>query len=233
MKKILILKASEDIESAEISNISSQIEMYGIESDIYTVSSYSELYGVLFRDISYDYIYLASHGCETHWGNVSGTVEITWMQFASLVCASSVAKPGTIFLHSCCRGGISQVAWQMFACCPSIEFVCGPRHNISPVDLITSFNLFLYNVEVRQIDPVRSAEKVLIATDIRLLCSDRVEAATETGYVNYCSMIEKTIDSAFEEINYFETANQYVEKPASLEPLRPSSDNRDVILPQS
>ncbi len=159
------------------------------------------MYNTLYSGIKYDYIYLASHGCETHWGNISGTVNINWISFAALVCSSQVAKPGAIFLHSCCRGGLSQVAYQMFACCPKIEFVCGPRHDIYPVDLVISFNLFLYNIEVKRIDPVRSAEKVLTATDIRLLCSDRIETNSKADYISYCASIEPQIDNAFAEVN--------------------------------
>lgn len=110
---MLILQASGDIQKAEIMNIVSQIAMYEIEAEMRTVSSYDDLYNTLNSGTKYDYIYLASHGCETHWGNISGTVNVNWTSFAALVCTSGVAKPGAIFLHSCCRGELSQVAYQI------------------------------------------------------------------------------------------------------------------------
>jgi hypothetical protein len=96
----------------------------------------------------------------------------------------------------------------MFACCNSIEYVCGPRHNVLPVDLITVFNLFLYNLEVKRIDPVRAAEKVLAATDIRLACYDRVETCTEPAYISHKAEIETQISDAFDFIIYNAETNK-------------------------
>lgn len=204
MKEMLILKASEDIKDVEIDNIASQAKMYNIQCYIFKIDSYQKLYETLFTPQKYDYIYLATHGCETSWGNISGTVNITWLNFAAMICGSHVAKEGAIVFHSCCRGGLNQVAWQMFACCPKIEFVCGPRHNLYSVDLITSFNLFLYFIEIKNIDPVRSAEKVLNATDVRLVCYDRLETCVDLSYTNHCLLIDKEIQKSFKKVVDFE-----------------------------
>ncbi|MBL7933283.1 MAG: hypothetical protein JNL60_15360 [Bacteroidia bacterium] len=150
--------------------------MCRIESEIVKVTDYEALYNALHSGKSYDYIYLATHGREISFGNISGTLDITWLQFAALVCHGEVSKPGCIFLHSCCRGGNEKVAWDMFACCEKIEFVCGPRQKLLPVELVMAFNIFLFNVEVRRTDPVRAAEKVLDATDTRLVCYDRADS---------------------------------------------------------
>lgn len=197
---MLVIKAGNDIADAEIANVVSQLKLYNIEATQNEINSYDSLYKVLHQGNTYDYIYLATHGCETSWGDISGSVSITWIQFAALICSSGVANPGAIFMHSCCRGGLSQVAWQMFACCEKIEFVCGPRNNVYSVDLITAFNLFLYNIEVKRIDPVRAAEKVLLATDIRLVCFDRVETIVEQAYSAHCKVIKEDVDKAFDEI---------------------------------
>ena len=197
MKKMLILVASEDINEAEVKNISSQIEMYGIESDRFDIKSEQDLFDALTNGNDYEYIYLATHGCDTNFGCISGALDITWIQFAALVCTSGCNKEGTIFLHSCCRGGLNQVAWKMFNCCGHIEFVCGPRNNIEPVDLITAFNLFLYHLEVRKLDPVVAAEKVRSALDIRLVCHDRMETEVEPAYTAHCELIKDEVDKAF------------------------------------
>lgn len=204
MKEMLILKASEDISNSEIENVASQSSLYGIKTEIVTVDSLKSLVMALNTDKKFDYIYLATHGCESYWGDISGSVKVGWVPFAALICSSSIANPGAVFLHSCCRGGLSQVAYQMFACCPSIEFVCGPRHNVTSVDLITVFNLFLYNIETKHIDPVRAAEKVLAATDIRLACYDRIETCCESPFLSHKSQIEGQIESAFANISYDE-----------------------------
>ncbi len=194
---MLILNASDDIALEEINNIASQISLYKIKPIIRKVTSFDTLFDALYTHEKFDYIYLATHGCDTSFGNISGTVLISWVTFAAMICRSDVANEGAIFLHSCCRGGLNQVAYQMFGCCGTIEFVCGPRHDVFPVDLITAFNLFLYNIEVKKIDPVRSAEKVLVATDIRLVCFDKLETCVDYSYTSHCVSVEKDIDEAF------------------------------------
>jgi hypothetical protein len=197
MKKLLALVASEDIEEAEVINITSQIELYGISSDRFDIKSKEDLTNALYNGSKYDYIYLATHGCDTTFGNVSDSLVVTWIEFAAMICKSECNKDGTIFLHSCCRGGLNQVAWKMFICCNQIEFVCGPRNNISPLDLITAFNLFLFHVEVRKLDPVVAADKVRLAIDVRLVCYDRLDTEVEPAYLNHCKLIEKEVEEAF------------------------------------
>lgn len=199
-KTLLALKASEDISDFEIANIVSQISMYGIKSETAFIDSYDTLYKTLHSGKQYDYIYLATHGCETSWGNISGSLSVTWIEFAAMVCHSGVTKPGSIFLHSCCRGGLNKVAWEMFACCDKIQFICGPRQSLYPVDIITAFNIFLYNVEVKRTDPVIAAEKVLHATDIRLVCFDRLETTSGVDYHHHCNLVTDEIKAAFEKV---------------------------------
>lgn len=200
MKKLLVLKASEDIKKAEIDNIVNQIKLYDIESDVFEITSFENLQKALRNGEKYDYVYLATHGCDTNFGNISGSLSVTWIQFAALICASECNKPGSIFLHSCCRGGLNQVAWKMFRCCDNIEFICGPRNNISPVDLVISFNLFLFHREVRNLDPVVCADKVRQAVDIRLVCYDRLDIEVEPAYMQHCELIDNEIIEAFKGI---------------------------------
>ena len=47
MKRLLVLKASEDINKAEIDNIVNQIALYEIESDIYEIASLEHLKNAL------------------------------------------------------------------------------------------------------------------------------------------------------------------------------------------
>jgi len=204
MKTMLVLKASEDVSSAEIDNVVTQTKMYGIEHDIYEIRSIDDLFDALNTGKRYDYLFLATHGCETSWGNISGTLNVKWIDFAALVCMSGVTKPGSVFLHSCCRGGLTQVAHTMFACCDKIEFVCGPRYNIRPVDLVTAFNLFLYQVEIRKIYAVIAADKILQAVDLKLMCYDKVETKGELSYQHFRSGAETQIRQAFEDMRTYQ-----------------------------
>jgi hypothetical protein len=204
---MLILRASDDIDEAEVNNVATLAELYKIETTINDIDSYDTLYSVLNYGIKYDYIYLATHGCETSFGNISGSLDVKWLDFAATVCSSGIANQGALFFHSCCKGGLSQVAWEMFASCPSIEYVCGPRHNVFPTDLTTVFNLYLYYIEMKGIDPVRAAEKALLATDIRLVCFDRLETCIEYSYLHHCHNIDDKIQEAFIKLADYEIKN--------------------------
>lgn len=88
----------------------------------------------------------------------------------------------------------------MFACCEKIQFICGPRQSLYPVDIITAFNIFLYNVEVKRTDPVIATEKVLNATDIRLVCFDRLDTAIGVDYQYHCNLVSAEIIAAFDKM---------------------------------
>lgn len=219
-RKLLILVASTDIEQSEVNNIASQAELYGIEPIIHTIDSINTLDKVLVETGQIDYLYLASHGCEDHMGDISGTVKITWQDFATSMCESAALSQNTIFMHSCCRGGLNQVAWKMFDACELIGYVCGPRSNVTPVDLITAFNLFIYNVERKGVDPVAAAKKVELATDVRLVCFDRVEETSSFGYLHFTGEFVQQV--------YIPVNNQAA-KPVSVEktdvlPMVPKND---------
>lgn len=203
-KKILILQASTDVSQSEIDNINSQCILYGINPTVIEITTFEGLHDCLSTGEKYDYLYLATHGCEDYWGNISGTLQIKWTDFAAIICSTQVLNEGAVIFHSCCRGGVAQVAYQMFAVCFRIEYICGPRHNLTSADLITAFNLFLYNLIMKQIDPVRCAEKVLMATDIRLVCFDRIESTGEAGYFDHVEQFGPTIDMAFTKVLEYE-----------------------------
>lgn len=207
-KQMLILKASEDIDNAELQSIVHQSSLYNIESEIVEIKDENDLQNCIYNGNKYDYIYLATHGCKDSFGNISDTLNVSWIKFAAYVCSGEIANPEAIFFHSCCRGGLNKVAWEMFACCQQIEYVCGPRHDVYNLDLLISFNLFIYFIENRKIDPVRASEKVMEATDVRLVCLDRIETELEGGYINHCGLIQDNIDSVFEEIMKQHAANR-------------------------
>jgi len=197
LKSLIIIQASEDIPQSEVDNIKSQVELYGIVVSVYKVITLEELKLAL-KSGRYDYIYLATHGCEDSWGSVSQELQITWIKFAAEVCVSGVSKPGAIFLHSCCRGGLQKVAYDMFACCEQIQLICGPRYKIKSRDLLMAFNLFLYYIEVKGIDPIVAADKVLISIDIRLHCTDRVECCHTRDFKDHCTLYNNIIQEAFD-----------------------------------
>lgn len=184
MKRILILRAcGQSDEKQECDNIKSQCELYGIEVHDYCPKTNEEVNEVLNQGITFDYIYLSSHGNSSGFANEEDTINYPWFDFGVILCDSMCMKDDCIILLSCCRGGLNQVAYDLFYCCPHIAYVVGPRQSLFSHDMLISFNILLYNLEQRNVDPIVACEKIKLGTDIRFICFDRLETESEIGYI--------------------------------------------------
>jgi len=183
-KTILILRACGITgEKEECDNIKNQCELYGIEVHDRCPKSNEEIIKILNgEDAYYDYIYLSSHGSSEGFTSEDETVNFSWFDFGVKLCESSCMKEDCVIMLSCCRGGLNEVAYDLFYCCDYISFVVGPRQSLRPMDMLISFNILLYNIQHRNIDPIVACEKIKLATDIRFVCFDRMETVSDIGY---------------------------------------------------
>ncbi len=206
MKRLLILEACGiEGEEHECNGICSQAKLYGIDVTTKNVSDNEDLEEILHSNGSFDYIYLSSHGDIEGFGNESGTVDYPWSDFATLLCESYCMNDNCIIMLSCCRAGLNQVAYTLFANCNHVSYVVGPRQSLSPYEMHICFGIFFYSVEIRQIDPVVACEKIKAATDQRFSCYDREEVPEET-YIHYL-IKDSTIDKEGIILNLQETIN--------------------------
>ncbi len=219
-KRILILRACGIAgETKECDNIKSQSELYDLEVHDFCPTTNKELFEILNKGITYDYIYLSSHGSESGFGNEAETLDILWFDFGVELCSSMCMKEDCIVMLSCCRGGLNQVAYDLFYCCTKIAYIVGPRQSLYPHDMLISFNILLYNLEHRNVDPIVACEKIKQGTDIRFICFDRLETEAETGYImrinEYQRQWKETLNEAREKAHEplvdIETENQIVE----------------------
>lgn len=67
------------------------------------------------------------------------------------------------------------VAFKIFLTCAQICYVLGPRQSLTSADMHICYGIFLYNLEVKGVDPVVACEKIKLATDQRFSCYDREE----------------------------------------------------------
>lgn len=183
-KKILIIRAGDmGLEGQECDMIMSQSILYGMDVQNFIPKDNNEL--LQFFDgnsVQYDYIYLSAHGNDIGFSSENRTISCSWIEFGEKLCASECMKEDCIIMLSCCRGGLNQVAYDLFYSCPNISYIIGPRQSL-PVDkMLLSFNIFLYSLERRKIDPIVACEKIKHATDIRFVCFDRLEIEAELGY---------------------------------------------------
>lgn len=183
-KRILIIKAcGVEGEEQECANIQTQAELYDITVDLIEPTTVAELQAGLENGQKYDYVYLSAHGNEGGLCNHNRSLRLSWFDFGVMLCGSTCMKPDGILMLSCCRGGLNQVAYDLFYCCPKIGYVVGPRQSLPPHDMLISFNILLYNITHRGLDPIVACEKIKAGTDIRFVCFDRLEVQTEAGYM--------------------------------------------------
>ena len=175
-KRILILKAcgSAD-EPHECNGLCAQAQLYGIEHICKCVHDNDELEKILSSNGLFDYIYLSAHGNSERFASEDGNVDMSWQKLASLLCKSECMNDESILMLSCCRGGLMEVAYEMFLTCQHICYVLGPRQSLTSADMHICFGIFLYNMEIRGVDPVVACEKIRLATDQRFSCYDREE----------------------------------------------------------
>ena len=68
-----------------------------------------------------------------------------------------------------------EVAYSIFQSCSRICYVLGPRQSLNSADMHICFGIFLYNMEIRGVDPVVACERIKLSTDQRFSCYDREE----------------------------------------------------------
>ena len=175
-KRILVLKAcGNSDEPHECNGICEQAQLYGIEHVCKKVIDNQELEEILSSNGQFDYIYLSAHGCADSFASEDGQVDMAWQDFAALLCNKHCMNEDSILMLSCCRGGLMQVAYTLFLSCSQICYVLGPRESLTSADMHICFGVFLYNMEIRGVDPVIACEKIKVATDQRFSCYDRQE----------------------------------------------------------
>ena len=175
-KRLLIISAcgSSD-EPHECNGICEQAQLYGIESVCKCVKNNEDLESILYSHGLFDYVYLSVHGNAEGFASEDEKVNMTWQKLAMLLCQSKCMNEDSILMLSCCRGGLMEVAYDIFLTCQQICYVLGPRQSLTSADMHICFGIFLYNMEMRRVDPVVACEKIKLATDQRFSCYDREE----------------------------------------------------------
>lgn len=185
-KRILILKAcNSSDEPHECNGICEQAQLYGIESVCKCVKDNDDLERILYSHGLFDYIYLSAHGNVEGFASEDEKVNMRWQKLAMLLCKSNCMNEDSILMLSCCRGGLMEVAYNIFLTCQQICYVLGPRQSLTSADMHICFGIFLYNMEIRGVDPVVACEKIKLATDQRFSCYDREEESISLRNYDY------------------------------------------------
>lgn len=188
-KRFFILRAcSCSDEPHEYNGICEQVQLYGIESVCKCVKDNECLENILYSHGFFEYIYLSAHGDSEGFTSEDEKVNMSRKRLAMLMCQSKCMNEDCILMLSCCRGGLMEVAYDIFLTCQQICYVLGPRQSLTSADMHICFGIFLYNMEIRGVDPVVACKKIKLATDQRFSCYDRQEEGISLENYSYMHM---------------------------------------------
>ena len=174
-KRMLLVKASNDVCSTEISHIETICDMFEIKHEVLVLRSLDEFMTQAQSLGKFDYLYLGAHANQYGFGESSGAPSYDWNLFAATLCSADCLNPNSVLLLGCCRGGLKMVAMSMFLACAKIDYVTGPRWTVTASDITTAFHVFLYNLAIRREQPSTAATRASLATGYDFYYYDRVE----------------------------------------------------------
>lgn len=214
-KKILLLKASKDVCGNEINLIKNHCELLGMVVFESSIGSYNELQQSFAeyetKNLQFDYIYLCTHGnTNCFLADMSGHEEyIKWADFSSELCIRGMLSDSGIVLLACCKGGFSKVAYDIFACCNTVNYICGIKWSIAPWDITTGFVVFIHNMETKKAEPRYAALKASQATDYTFHCYDRDEIETNPAYYHRAAQL-------FSDLGWVDDNGEWVESDPNI-----------------
>ena len=180
-KKLLIIKATDDLCAAELDQLEAIARMFEIQPTIYEFSTIEKFVEDLREKGTYDYIYLGAHANPYEFGDSQGKIRVGWNDFGYSLCSAMCLSPECVLLLGCCRGGLRPVARMLFDSCLAIDYVCGPRWTVRPSDITVGFHVFIYNMESRKEQPSVAVSRASQATGYDFFCYDRVEMEDKGG----------------------------------------------------
>jgi hypothetical protein len=183
-KRLLIVKACDDVCATEIDHLKNIAEMFGMTHCLVDLVGMDEFKKKLCGGDKYDYLYLAAHASPFDFGTADGKVSITWSDLSVALCETQCLNPEAILLLGCCRGGLRRVAETLFFNCDQIDYVCGPRWTVTSHDLTAGFHVFIYNMESRHEQPSTAVRRASGATGYDFFCYDRVEVEDHYQYAH-------------------------------------------------
>jgi hypothetical protein len=183
-KRLLIVKASDDVCATEIDHLKNIAEMFGMTHCAVELTDMDDFKKKLCGGDKYDYLYLAAHASPFEFGSADNKVSITWGDLSLALCEAKCLNAGAILLLGCCRGGLRRVAETLFINCDQIDYVCGPRWTVTSQDLTAGFHVFIYNMECRNEQPSTAVRRASGATGYDFFCYDRVEVEDRYEYIH-------------------------------------------------
>lgn len=183
-RKLLILKASDDVETCETVLIEKVAAMYDLDVSAQDIYTEHDLDSVANSSSEWDIVYACGHGNAQGLGEASGTRFFEWSAIAEALCTR--LNDDAWFFLGCCHGGLDQVGYAMFCGCDDLRYVFGPRWQATAEQLACAFHALLHNFCDRQIEPIRAAKRASKAIDLTIRAFDRYEVTSTDAFLRWC-----------------------------------------------
>lgn len=183
---IIINVLEGDEHQPNISNITNQAEFYHLKKvEEETVENIAEFEHAISSG-GYDYFVLIGHGDEMCFTD-NKLFEIEWSEIGEKICNAGCLNDNSILMMYCCKGGVMEVAFTLFAECKHLAYVFGSKEEMYPIELAIGFNLFMYQLEFKDLSPELAARKALEGTDRLFTCYFRNDVLKNPHWHNnYC-----------------------------------------------
>ena len=143
MSMLIIKACGVNEEENECKIIETQASLYGIKSKIIEPKNKAQLEEMLKTASPYDFIYVSTHGNDEGMCNKDESLDVSWIEFGLLLCENRTLSENSILMLSCCRGGLNQVAYDLFNSCPDITYVVGPRTSLAAKQMQICYSILL------------------------------------------------------------------------------------------
>jgi hypothetical protein len=192
-KRMLLIKASNDVCGTEIAHLEKICEMFDIAHSVVELFNFESFYEGVKPLGKFDYVYLGAHANQYGFGDAHSDEWLGWGAFAAALCSTDCLRTESVLLLGCCRGGLRSVAMTMFVACGKIDYVLGPRWTVTAQDITTGFHVFLYNLTIRREQPSTGAKRASSATGYDFYYYDRVEVEDSANSEELMSKVLTTM----------------------------------------
>src|SRR5690606_30582884 len=100
-QRMLLVKASNDVCSTEVTHIEKICDMFSIDHEVVELTSLESFEEEAIALGKFDDLYLGAHADQHGFGEASGKPSDSWDHFASTLCSAHCLNPESVLLLGC------------------------------------------------------------------------------------------------------------------------------------
>lgn len=186
---MLIIQASDKIGVCEVDTVLNLGRAFGMSVHVEDVRNLSSLFDAVDLHVpqSFDVIYLCGHANETHFGGDGSEsdrkVAVAWPLVSAAIC--ELLRENSLVFLAACKGGLDQVAYDLYLGCESLDVVVGPAANVDGDSLLLAFHVMLYQRIVSKVTEQTAALAAELASRKAIRCWDGEDVRSSLVFQSY------------------------------------------------